>query len=74
MCYMCEENDDEYVCCQDCGLAICFDAKPGDDYPAPAGVTASGDLFCLRHAAQYDREAEEEMDEEWGWMPGPWDD
>lgn len=59
MCYLCDENNGDYVSCQDCGVAICFDAQPGDEYPEPAGVTASGDLFCLRHAIQYDEEAEE---------------
>lgn len=75
MCYMCEENNGEYEHCQDCGVAICFDAKRGDDWPAEAGVTSSGDLYCMRHAVQNDRQEEEdeEQDEEWGWMPGPWD-
>lgn len=63
MCYMCEENNGEYEHCQDCGIAICFDAPEGSGYPEPAGVTESGDLFCLRHAMQYDREEEEQ--EEW---------
>lgn len=74
MCNLCEENDGEYVSCQDCGVAICFDAPPGQDWPAQAGVTSGGDLFCMYHAAKYDREEEEYIDEEWGWMPGPWDD
>lgn len=73
MCYMCEENNGEMESCQECGIMICFDVEVEDDVIAPAGVTASGDLFCRRHAAQYDREEEEQDDEYMGWNPGPWD-
>jgi hypothetical protein len=74
MCYMCEENGGEPEYCVDCGVAICFDSTDENAWPEPAGVTSSGDLYCLRHASRYDEEAEREAEEEWGWMPGPWDD
>lgn len=75
MCFLCEESvTGEMAFCQDCGSLICFDYTSGDDVVSPAAVTSSGDLVCLSCAADYDREEEERIDEEWGWMPGPWDD
>jgi len=61
MCWVCEENDGEMAYCQDCGCMICFDVKGGDDVISPAGVTASGDLYCRYHAMEHD--LEEYLDE-----------
>lgn len=64
MCYMCDENGGEPEYCQDCGVAICFDATDPHGWPEPAGVTASGDLFCLHHANEYDQAEEEAIDDD----------
>lgn len=81
MCYLCDESHDgSQESCQNCGRLICFDMKgEGDDVCAPAAVSASGDLYCLRCARREDEreEAEDELDEFWDEddMPAvPWDD
>lgn len=72
MCYMCDENGGEPECCQDCGVAICFDATDNHGWPEPAGVTTSGDLFCLRHAIEYDEAEEAELERDpANWIPLP---
>lgn len=67
MCWLCDDNDGEYVGCQDCGRLLCEDFGE-DDVASRPYVTASGDLFCARCGRQYD-EAEEagydDLDFEW---------
>ena len=69
MCYMCEalrdSDSDQYEYCQDCGVAICFDAVSNSEWPEPAGVTAGGDLYCLRHAIKYDAAKEQGIEDDW---------
>lgn len=49
MCLMCEDNGGEFIYCPDCGLPICFDGDPDGDYPALAGATEAGDVYCMYH-------------------------
>ena len=64
MCWMCDESEDGLEqSCQDCGRLICFDTKAEDDICAPAGASASGDLYCLSCARGHDEAEEEEYDE-----------
>jgi hypothetical protein len=72
MCELCDESDDGSIqSCQDCGKLICFDVEgPGDDIIGPAGVTSSGDLYCLRCATRHDEAEESEEDD----YVGPPDD
>ena len=61
---LCDEADNGYTCCQDCGRMICWDTKSVDDVCAPAAVSSSGDLFCLPCAQRADREEERMLEEE----------
>jgi hypothetical protein len=63
MCFMCEENNGEPIGCQDCGVMICLDIEEGDDVLQPAGVTSSGDVYCLFHAMKNEEAAEEAWEE-----------
>lgn len=69
MCELCDQNDGEYMSCQDCGRMICYDVTSSDfDVIDRAYVTASGDLFCARCGSRYDQAEEEAYDDEYdGW-------
>lgn len=76
MCWLCDENDGDYVHCQDCGRLICEDFGGSDDVVDRPYVTASGDLFCARCGRGHD-EREEAMDDDldFGWeYPAAWYD
>lgn len=60
VCYLCDESDQGYETCQDCGRMICFDDEHTDDICAPAYVTCTGDLFCWPCGLRHDRAQDEE--------------
>lgn len=69
MCYLCDENENGYESCQQCGRMICFDNKPNNiDVVDRAYVTASGDLYCYRCGSSHDQE-EEDFEDEDGYDP-----
>lgn len=55
MCSLCEENEDGYEVCQDCGIMICFDVDYRDDVISGAYVTESGDLYCRECGREHDK-------------------
>jgi hypothetical protein len=59
-------EEDEPICCQDCGRIIYYDKEMKepvtsiDDISAPPYITESGDLFCSLCGPAYDEPSEEE--------------
>lgn len=77
MCDICNKLGEPDTC-QNCGHAICWD---GDyemgAWPRAAYVSSYGDVYCFVCGGRVDAENERmeaEEAEEWGWMPGPWND
>ena len=69
MCSLCDATETgEFQSCQDCGALICFDVEGGDEVLRPARVTASGDLYCDRHAREHDRAEEEQEGDPWDYV------
>lgn len=76
MCKMCDDNDDEYVGCPECGRLICWDIdwEAGDDVIQRATATPGGDLVCRLCAIRIEAEEEKMYEDEMEYFPGPWDD
>ena len=60
---LCDDAEDGYTTCQDCGAMICWDVETGDDVMRSAYVTASADLYCDRCGRQHDQAEEDEMED-----------
>lgn len=81
MCKWCDEAlepNGMITACQFCSTQVCQESDSSIDVIRGLYVTAAGDVACLACGPRQDSYEEQEREylraeDDYGWMPGPWD-